>query len=99
MYFECVKLTMNIDDKLLSRVMNATGAKTKTEAIHNALSEIDRKNKLVALLSDDFGMTSANWKNAFDESSIIESDAADEPVARVAEKPVSYRERKPRPRR
>ena len=82
MYYRCMKLTLNIDDALLSRVMEATSAKTKTEAIHAALAEIDRRHKLVAMLSDDFGMTSADWKNAFDENAW-----SDEETARVAEEP------------
>jgi hypothetical protein len=107
--YECgMKLTLNINDDLLTRVMETTGAKTKTEAIHAALAEVDRRNKLIALLSEDIGPV--DWKNAFDENSW-----ADQETSRVAEdpakpgggtaakplsspKPVRYG-RKPRPRR
>ena len=90
-----MKLTLNIDDELLGRVMDATGAKTKTEAIHSALAEIDRRHKLITLLADDFGMTNADWKDAFDESSIVPTEE-EESTLRVAEKPATYHARKPR---
>ena len=51
-----MKLTLNIDDELLTRVMGTTGAKTKTDAIHAALAEVDRRHKLIALLSEDMGI-------------------------------------------
>ena len=107
MYYACMKLTLNIDGKLLERVRETTGAKTKTEAIHVALNEMDRRNKLIGLLAkDDFRMTSEDWKNAWEDPG---ADAEDFP-AKVAEtpakatptakprKPVKY-ERKPRTRR
>ncbi len=79
-----MKLTLNIDDALLARVMETTGAKTKTGAIHAALGEVDRRNKLITLLSEDLGMNSDDWKNAFDEKSW-----ADQETARVAETPAA----------
>jgi len=99
MYCGGMKLTLNIDDELLSRVMDATGAKTKTEAIHAALAEIDRRHKLITLLSEDMGI---NWETDIDEASWTEHD---EPTARVAEEPPRIaktppsHDRKPRPRR
>jgi Arc/MetJ family transcription regulator len=89
MYFSRMKLTLNIDDDLLSRVMETTGAKTKTEAIHAALAEIDRRHKLIALLGEDIGI---NWETDIDESSWAEQ------TVRVAETPAAH-DRKPRPRR
>ena len=110
MYDACMKLTLNIDDELLNRVREMTGAKTKTEAIHLALHEMDRRHKLTAILAkDDFGMTSADWKSAWEDP----GPDAEDFIAKVAEtpgksarpastatpkKPVKY-ERKPRPRR
>lgn len=89
-----MKLTLNIDDDLLERVRETTGAKTKTEAIHYALGEIDRRHRLRTLLSEDIGLTPAEWRNAYEEP------ATEEESLRVAEKPVTYRrEPKPRPRR
>jgi hypothetical protein len=75
-----MKLTLNIDDALLTRVMETTGAKTKTEAIHAALAEVDRRNKLIALLSE--GVGDVDWKNAFDVRSW-----ADQETVLVAETP------------
>lgn len=77
-----MKLTLNIDDDLLERVREATGAKTKTEAIHYALTEIDRRYRLRALLAEDIGLTPDEWRNAFDESTV-----EDEETARAAEEP------------
>ncbi len=81
MYFERMKLTLNIDDELLTRVMESTGAKTKTDAIHAALAEVDRRHKLIALLSDDMGI---NFDRDIDVTSWAESD---EESAKVAETP------------
>ena len=91
-----MKLTLNIDDDLLERVRETTGAKTKTEAIHYALGEIDRRHRLRTLLAEDIGLTPAEWRNAYEEPAV----EAEEESLRVAEKPVTYRrEPKPRPRR
>ena len=77
-----MKLTLNIDDELLTRVMEATGAKTKTDAIHAALAEVDRRNKLIALLSEDM-------KIDFDNDIDVTSWADHEASAKVAETPGS----------
>ena len=108
MYVRHMKLTLNIDDELLGRVMESTGAKTKTDAIHAALAEVDRRHKLIALLSDDFGMTPQDWKNAIDENSWHEEETARiaetpstgtaKSTATIKRAPVRYG-RKPRPRR
>lgn len=75
-----MKMTINIDDGLLERVMAATGATTKTEAIDHALREIDRRARLVEVLSRDRGMTSEDWKNAFEPGYDLETlRAAEEP--------------------
>ncbi len=77
-----MKMTLNIDDELLARVMEFTGAPTKTEAIANALREMDRRAKLSALLKDDFGMTADDCRNAIDPAYDLES-------MRVAETPAA----------
>ena len=76
-------MTLNIDDELLARVVEFTGAKTKTEAIDLALKEMDRRAKLSLLLKDDFGMSSDDWKQVFDPDYDLES-------MRVAETPPNY---------
>ena len=81
MYFSRMKLTLNIDDELLTRVMESTGAKTKTDAIHAALAEVDRRNKLIALLSE--GVGEIDWKNDIDENSWADHEES----AKVAETP------------
>jgi hypothetical protein len=103
MYFGAMKFTLNIDDALLARVMETTGAKTKTEAIHAALAEVDRRNKLIALLTE--GVGEIDWKNAIDENSWADQEVslrvAEGPTAAGIPKkraPVRY-EPKPRSRR
>jgi len=91
MYQVWMKMTLNIDDGLLERVMAATGAKTKTEAIDLALKEMDRRAQLIEVLGGDHGMTSEDWKNAFYPDYDVEA-------TRAAEEPPTYG-RKPRPRR
>lgn len=93
MYGVCMKLTLNIDDELLERVQRTTGAKTKTEAIHNALREMDRRNRLIEVLrSDEISLTPEELATAWEDPGV------EEPVARAAEEPAKYAS-KPRPRR
>lgn len=40
-----MRTTLNLDDLLVKDLMAATGAKTKTEAIHQALSDFVRRQK------------------------------------------------------
>lgn len=91
-----MKLTLNIDDHLLERVKDSTGAKTKTEAIHLALNEMDRRAKLIATLAEEIDMTPAEWRNAFDDSAVVEDEYGS---MRVAEEPSAAHARPPRPRR
>jgi len=44
-----MRTTMNLDDKLIKELMAVTGARTKTEAIHLAISEFIRRKKLEGL--------------------------------------------------
>lgn len=79
-----MKLTLNIDEALLDRVVEITGASTKTEAINFALREIDRKARLVNVLREGLGASSDELRTMF--------DTVAEPVAlRVAEEGVPYR--------
>jgi len=88
-----MKITLNVDDDLLARVMDTTGAKTKTEAIHAALAEIDRRHKLISLLAEDIGI---NWDTDIDTTAW---DRDDEATARIAETPPAPHDRKSRSRR
>ena len=38
-----MKITMNIDDSLLTRVMKLSGSRTKTAAVDYALREVERR--------------------------------------------------------
>ena len=87
-----MKMTLNIDDELLDRVMKFTGAKTKTEVIDNALKEMDRRATLSTLLADDFGMTSEDWKNAIDPGyDLAALRVAETPKVTKTIKPTSVR--------
>jgi Arc/MetJ family transcription regulator len=61
-----MKMTLHIDDKLLARVMAATGAASKTKAIDLALREVDRRAKLVSLATEGLGLDPDELKDALD---------------------------------
>lgn len=44
-----MRTTLSLDDGLIKELMEVTGATTKTEAIHVAMSEFVRKKKLEGL--------------------------------------------------
>jgi len=85
-----MKITLHVDDNLLSRVMRATGADTKTKAIDLALREMDRRAMLVNMASEGLGLSGAELKDAIDPSYDLEA-------VRKLESPVYYG-RKPRSR-
>jgi len=68
-YFDCMKMTMHIDEVLLERVMVATGVTSKTKAVDLALREIDRRAELVRLAREGLGLTSEKLKGAFHPAS------------------------------
>jgi len=67
-----MKLTINIDDALLDRVVAITGASTKTEAITTALREVDRKARLVEVLREGLGASTSELRGMFDDASAPE---------------------------
>ncbi len=79
-----MKMTMHIDDGLLARVMEATGAGSKTKAIDLALREIDRRSRLVELANKGLGLTADELKDSFDPASYPETPFT------VAKEPVTY---------
>ncbi len=85
-----MKMTLHIDDGLLSRVMEATGAESKTKAIDIALREIDRKTTLMRLANEGLGVTGEALHDAVDPSYDLSE-------MRKLETPVIYG-RKPRSR-
>jgi len=46
-----MRTTLNLDDELVTELMKVTHAKTKTEAIHQAMAELIRKAKVEQLKS------------------------------------------------
>lgn len=60
-----MKMTMHIDEDVLDRVMQITGAKTKTAAVELALNEMARRHKLKELLSQGLGLTPEELKAEF----------------------------------
>ncbi len=84
-----MKLTINIDGALLDRVVEITGAATKTEAIALALREVVRKARLVEILREGTGASGDELREMFDPAS--------DPLAmRVAERPsTDYGDPKP----
>ena len=44
-----MRTTLNLDEALVRELMVVTGAKTKTEAVHQALAEFVRRRKLKRL--------------------------------------------------
>lgn len=86
-----MKMTLHIDDELLTRVMETTGASSKTAAIDLALREMDRRAKLIKLTSEGLGVGPDELKDAIDPSYSLEA-------MRTVETPVHYG-RKPRTRR
>ena len=82
-YFSCMKMTMNIDDDLLSKVMTITGTDSKTAAVDLALREVARKSDLKDLAMAGLGLNAMELKETFDSS----YDLAE---MRTKEKPVRY---------
>lgn len=78
-----MKMTMHVDEALLSRVMEATGTTSKTKAIDLALRELDRKATLVKLTYAGLGMTPDELKDAVDPAYSLEE-------MRQREMPVTY---------
>lgn len=52
-----MKMTMNIDEDVLARVMKVTGAKTKTQAVEMALADMARRHKMKELFTQGLGLS------------------------------------------
>jgi Arc/MetJ family transcription regulator len=88
-----MKITMNIDEKLLESVMAHTGAKTKTHAVDIALREFDRREKLRVALETAMGdLSPEEIKDTLDPN-------YDLMAMRAAETPVKYGAKARRSRR
>ncbi|MDB6080424.1 MAG: hypothetical protein JWO82_4171 [Akkermansiaceae bacterium] len=75
-----MKMTMHIDDDLLKRVMETYDLETKTDAVHFALRELDRRARMKKFLKEGLGLTPAELKGA-----VYPGYDPDQPVAKVAE--------------
>lgn len=69
-----MKMTMNIDEDVLARVMKVTGAKTKTKAVEMALTDMARRHKMKELFSRGMGLTPDELRAAFDSKSLAVDD-------------------------
>jgi len=84
-----MKMTMYVDDALLARVMEATGATSKTKAIDLALREMDRKARLVRLTAEGLGLGPDELKDAIDPAYSLEEMRRRETPTRYGRKPHS----------
>lgn len=82
-----MKMTMNIDEDVLARVMKVTGAKTKTQAVEMALSEMARRHKMKELFSQGLGLTPDELRAEFAPSP---ADLLDNHGLMVAEDKTPY---------
>lgn len=65
-----MKMTMNIDEEVLERVMKITGASTKKEAVEIALKEMARRHKMKELFSAGLGLSPGELRDSWDPSSL-----------------------------
>jgi Arc/MetJ family transcription regulator len=89
-----MKMTMHIDEDVLDRVMKITGAKTKTDAVEIALTEMARRHKLKELFNAGLGLTPDQLKAEFAPSAADAFDYAG-PHLSVAEAPAPYGQPRP----
>lgn len=87
-----MKMTMNIDEDVLARVMKITGAKTKTQAVEMALADMARRHKLKELFSQGLGLTPDELRAEFAPSP---ADLLDSHGLMVAEQQASYGKSRP----
>lgn len=89
-YVICMKVTMDIGEALLKRVIAAPGVTSKTKAVDLALRELNRLAELKRLAQEELGLTAGELRRAFNPAS--DPDA----TLHCAEKSVA-RGRKSRP--
>jgi Arc/MetJ family transcription regulator len=82
-----MKMTMHIDEDVLNRVMQVTGAATKREAVEIALNEMARRHKLKELFSAGLGLTPDELRAEFAPGP---ADALDSHGIMVAETRTPY---------
>ena len=77
--FKSMKMTMHIDEDLLASAMEATGARTKTEAVSLALKEISRRVRQKKLFATPVGTSGKDPKSYFDFDTYDALRAAEAP--------------------
>jgi Arc/MetJ family transcription regulator len=87
-----MKMTMHIDEALLEEVMAATGAASKTAAVHEALRKVAVKYRQRERWKRDLGMTAEELVAAFDPDVALglRGHVKDEETALLAEDPMTY---------
>jgi hypothetical protein len=78
-----MKMTMHIDEALLKRVMEAFGCETKTDAVHMALREMDRRKRFKEFVSRPSPFTPEELADGVDPT-------YDVFAMRAAETPANY---------
>lgn len=74
-----MKMTMHIDEELLANVMEATGARTKTEAVDRALREVSRRVRQKKLFATPIGIEGRDPDEVFDFAAYDHLRAANAP--------------------
>ena len=78
-----MKMTMFVDEGLLAKAMEITGATSKTMAVDLALREVVRKGELKGLATKGLGLSADELKEVFDPDYNLGA-------MRLAETKVSY---------
>jgi hypothetical protein len=81
-----MKMTMHIDDELLKRVMDFYDLETKTDAIHFALRELERRAAMKEFVGVGLGLAAEDYIDAIDPASYGQQQNFN----RVAEDPTPY---------
>lgn len=68
-----MKMTMHIDEDLLTSVMETYDLETKTDAVHYALRELDRRGRLRKVLETGMEMSEAELRDSVYETYNLES--------------------------
>jgi Arc/MetJ family transcription regulator len=90
-YFIHMKITLNVDDKLMKEALAVAGTDNKTMAIDLALRDFVKRGSLLSAIENLGSISPEDWKAALDPN-------YDVLAIRTAETGTMYG-RKPRPRR
>ena len=91
-----MKMTMHIDEVVLSKVMAAHDCASKTEAVDMALREMARKADFRAMIASGSPFTAAELKAAVDPSYDIAALRAAEPAGRYKARTGHAKRKRPR---